>query len=133
MYMEKQITRRIAIIKERDLYARYYDGEGGGYDRQLIESITDWEEVSEADFQMLSRAGGRLGFVVIERPVDQPAFIAKSIADYKKLVKVEEDREAALKKAREAAALERKHKKEMKTRESKRELLEKLKKELGEQ
>jgi hypothetical protein len=118
---------KIAIIKTREFsdYHNYDDYST----RKIIESITDWDEVSDEDFNVLTQIGPRLGFVILERPANTPAFIAKTVADYKEMVRAEERRLAAEKKARENAALERKMKKELNDSKTKKALYEKLKSE----
>jgi len=123
------MTRKIAIITTRD-YTRGYGDDYDDYGK-IIESITDWEEVSDEDFKTLTYASSRLGFSLLERPVDTKKFIAKSIADYTAIAKAEEIRAAEEKKAREEAALQRKFKKELKDKVSKEKMLKKLIEELG--
>lgn len=121
---------KIAIIKDHIVHD--YRDDDYGFERKIVDSITDWETISDADYAILRAASARLGFTIIEQPTDTPSFIAKSIADYKKLVAQDEAKREAERKERERKALERKHKKELKDRESKKELLARLKKELGE-
>jgi hypothetical protein len=121
------MPHKIAIITSRDVYYGYDEDQV-----KIVESITDWEEVSDEDFKTLNFAAGRLGFVLIEQPVDTKQFIAKTITQYKAIAEAEVKEAAAEKAKREQASLERKLKKELKTKESKIELLKKLKEELGE-
>jgi hypothetical protein len=125
----KEMTHKIAIITTRD-FTRGYGDEYDNYGK-IVESITDWEEVSDEDFKTLIYASSRLGFSVLERPTDIKKFIAKSIADYTAIAKAEEIRAAEEKKKREDAALERKFKKELKDKASKEKMLKKLMEELG--
>jgi len=120
------MTHKIAIITTRDIYSNY----GDDHDT-IIDSITDWTEVSETEFKTLMYAAPRLKFSVIEQPTDTGAFIAKTIADYLAISKAEEKREAEAQKKREEAALARKYKKELKDKESKLRMLKKLQEELG--
>lgn len=99
--------------------------------RSIIDSISDWDEVSDKEYKILYSMSNRCGYNIIERPADAPAFIAKTVADYKKLAKIEAERAAAEKQQRDEAALKRKHKKELKDRESKLKLLKHLQEELG--
>lgn len=126
----KDQNKKIAIVK--NIIIDYYDSDGYHYDKKIVDSITKWEEVSYADFEMLCRASARMGFTVLEQPINTPAFIAKSIADYKKLIAEEERKRQKEKEIREQKALERKNKKELKSKEAKKKLLEQLKKELEE-
>jgi hypothetical protein len=124
------MTHKIAIITTKDVYSNYGDD-----CNTVINNITEWTEVSDEDFRLLQQAAYKMPygqqFVILEQPIDTPAFIAKTIADYIKLSKQEEAREAAEKKKKAADALARKYKKELKDVESKKKLFEKLKAELG--
>jgi hypothetical protein len=124
------VKHKIAIIKNR--IHEYYDSDGYNYDKKIVDSITEWEEVEHEVFAELSRASGKLGFTIIEQPTEPKEFIAKSIADYRALIVQEEARLAAMRADREKKALERKHKKELKDVASKKKLFEQLRKELGE-
>lgn len=121
------MTHKIAIITTG---THSYDQYGDDYGR-IVESITDWDEVSDDDFKCLKAMEGKLGYHVIEQPTDVPAFIKKTVADYKVYVKAEEKRLAEEKAKREKAALERKLKKNLKDKASKLEMLKKLQEELG--
>jgi len=123
------MSHKIAIITSREYYSGEYDEDY----HKIVDSITDWEEVSDEDFKLLQYASPRLGFSIIERPIDARKFIAKTIADYKAIALAEEEREAKEKKERADAALARKFKKELKDRESKIKMFNKLKEELGQE
>jgi len=116
------MAHKIAIIKTRT-FENYSDYDSYSIQR-IVESITDWEEVSDEDYKMLISAAGRLGFQVLEQPIDTKKFIGKTIADYKAFVQEE-------KRQREEAALQRKFKKELKDQQSKEKMLQKLVAELG--
>lgn len=123
--------RKIAIIKSRDFYEN-----GPAYDEYsmvtVINSITEWSEVTEEEFKLLQLALPRVGCSMLERPLDEKAFIAKTVADYVAIARAEEEKRAAEKKQREDAARERAMKRQLKTVKDKKALLEKLKAELGE-
>lgn len=121
------MTYKIAILKTFD----YCPGYGDDGMETIIQSITDWVEVSDDDYKTLRAASSKLGFKIIEQPTDLPKFVAKTVADYKAWALAEEAREAADKKKREEAALERKFKKELKDKASKEAMLKKLANELG--
>lgn len=123
------MSHKIAIITSREYYSGEYDEDY----HKIVDSITDWEEVSDEDFKSLQYASQRMGFAILEQPVDAKKFIAKTIADYKAMALAEEERAAKEKKEREAAALERKFKRELKDRESKIKMFNKLKEELGQE
>ena len=86
--MAAQDTHKIAIITTREINVGDYDG----YDttHMIANSITDWEEVTDEEFKMLQQASWRVGFKILERPVDAPKFIAKTISDYKAIAAAEE-------------------------------------------
>ena len=121
------MTHKIAIIKTREYLPGYGDD---GYE-MIVQSIIDWEEVSDDEYRTLLAAQGILGFVILEQPTDTKKFIAKTVADYKAWALAEEQRRAEEKKKREEAALARKFKKELKDKESKLKMLKKLQDELG--
>ena len=121
------MTHKIAIITSRNVYSNY-----GDECNTIINNITEWTTVTHEDYLLLQKAAARqYNFAILEQPVDTPAFIAKTIADYLEVAKAEEAKAEADKKKRAAQALARKHKNELKDRESKLELLNKLKAELG--
>lgn len=123
------MTHKIAVIKTRE-FENYSDYDNYSM-QKIVESITEWEEVSDEDFKALQFALPRIGCTIIERPMNEPAFIAKTLADYKAFAKAEEAKAAEEKRKREEAALERKFKKELKDKASKEKMLAKLAKELG--
>jgi hypothetical protein len=123
------MTHKIAIITTRD-YTRGYGDDYDDYGK-IIESITDWEEVSDEDYKTLQYAAPRLNFAILEQPTDTKKFIAKSIADYTAIAKAEAIREAEERQKRADAALARKFKKELKDKDSKIKMLKKLQAELG--
>lgn len=123
------MTRKIAIIITRDYCPGYGDD---GYET-LLHSISDWEEVSEEDFKILTDAQWKMNFRVLEQPTEPPKFIAKTVDDWKKLVKEEAAREKKLKEEAAKKALEKKLKKELRAKETKKQLLARLKAELGEE
>lgn len=121
------MTRKIAIIKTFEYCPGYGDD---GYET-IVQSITDWAEVSDEDFKTLHAASTVLGFKLIEQPTDLPKFVLKTVADYKAWALAEEARQAEEKKKREKTALERKFKKELKDKASKEAMLRKLAEDLG--
>lgn len=124
------MAHKIAIIISRYSTPRGYGDDYYDYEK-IIESITDWEEISDEDYKTLQYAASRLNFAIIEQPTDTKKFITKSIADYIAIAKAEALREAEEKKKREEAAFARKFKKELKDRVSKEKMLAKLSEELG--
>lgn len=110
-----------------------YDDYDDYNQHKMMESITEWEEVNDETFKLLTSAASRLSFTVIEQPTDIKKFIVKTIADWKKIAIEDEEKREQIKKEREAKALEKKLKKEAKTLTDKKKLFELLKQELGEQ
>lgn len=119
------MTHKIAILKTRE-FTNYSD-----YDcylvEKIMETITDWTEVSDEDFKILVDFSTRKGFVVLEQPVDTKTFVAKTVEEYLTFVKAEKRRQEEEKKKREEAKLKRKSKKEFLDSKSKKELYEQLK------
>lgn len=121
---------KVAIIKGREVasydryddYASYYN---------IVEHITDWEEVTDEEVKILRQVAPFKNFTLIEFVENPKQFIAKTVKEYLADVKAEQERQAAEKKKKEEAALQRKIKKEAKTKESKLALLKKLQEELG--
>ncbi len=107
-----------------------YDQYGDSYGI-IVNSITDWAEVSDEEFKCLKAMETQLGYHVIERPLNMDDFVKKTVADYLVYVQAEEKRRAEEKARREQAALNRKLKKDLKDKENKKELLKKLIDEVG--
>ena len=97
-------------------------------DEFIPHGITDWSEVSDEDFDLLKKAEWKSQhynskispFIIIERPINEPKFIAKSIEDYKKEILAEKKKE-----------LERKQAAEQKKQANKAKQVEKLKAKLA--
>jgi len=121
------MTHKIAIIKTFE----YCPGYGDDGMETIIQSITDWAEVSDEDYKTLRAASATLGFKLIEQPTDLPKFVAKTVADYKAWALAEEERQVEEKKKRDEAAFQRKFKKELKDKASKEAMLKKLAQDLG--
>lgn len=119
-------TRFIAIVIGEEVYEDYYDN-------FVCYQITDWTEVSEADYQLLCKASSKSfdyksklpKFRVIERPKDEIAFTKQTIESFLNEVEAENER---INKER----LNNEKLKQEKALKRKKAQLEKLKKELGE-
>ena len=123
------MTKKIAIVLVKEYFPSYDD-----YNEvQLIQSITDWEEVSDNDYEILRQAQNQFSYRIVEQPLDTPKFIAKTTADWKRIAKEEATRQKKLKEEAAKKALEKKLKKEQRAKETKRQLLARLKEELGEE
>jgi hypothetical protein len=118
--------RKVAVFWTEDKYYNH----GDDYER-IISSVTDWEEITDEDFAILQRAGFKKGFTVIEQPIKPKIFIEQTIQDF--LAEEHESmlKEAAAKKKRAEAAVKKRLEKDLKDKQSKIELFNKLKKELG--
>jgi hypothetical protein len=119
-------TRKVAIIVTSE---RYHDYDN--YDR-IINSITDWSEVTEDEYKTLVQASHVSGFRVLERPSDERAFIENTVASYLEAAQEAKKRSEREKAEREAATLQRRLKKEAKTKEQRLKLLQELKQEFPE-
>ena len=122
------MTHKVAIILTTDTYNDY----SGGYG-QIINSITEWEEISQEDFVILQSASYRKGFKIIEQPVETKDFIAKTVTEEIARAKAETIKLEAEKVARAEAARLKKYKKDLKDKDSKLALFKKLQAELGEE
>jgi len=120
---------KIAIIKTCDFYT--YDGYDDYNSKKIIDSITDWDDVTEEEYKCLMTMSTKLGYSILERPVNGKEFICKTVKDYQAYIKAEEERIAEEKRQRDEAALARKMKKDLKDRASKEKMLAKLIDELG--
>lgn len=125
--------KNIAII-----FGQFHEYDSGDYQsisRLIAETIADWTEVSDQEYEILKRAQAydyHNHFTLIERPVDEAAYVRKTVADYVKWAKDLEDKQAKEKKKAADVALAKKVKREAKTLEDKKKMLAKLKEELGE-
>lgn len=122
------MTRKVAILVATDTYNDYH----GGYD-QVVNSISEWEEISNEDYLVLQAASYRKGFKVLEQPTDIKDFISKTVTEEIARAKEEAVRLEKEKLARAEAAKLKKYKKDLKDKESKIALLKKLQAELGEE
>lgn len=124
--------KEVRIVLVHDLSSGYDD-----YDSETImrEGITDWETISDEDYQLLREHWHRLGPRIDPSGNKRPVLLEKdhlpvrarieSIQQWLQEEKARIEREKA---AREAQAAERARKKLMKTAEGERKLLEELRK-----
>jgi NADH dehydrogenase/NADH:ubiquinone oxidoreductase subunit G len=124
------MTRKVAILLTTDVYS--YDEYNDDH-RSIVNSITEWEEISNEDFQVLQSASYRKGFKIVEQPANPSDFIAKTVSEEIARAKEEAIKLEAEKVARAEAAKLKKYKKDLKDKESKLALLKKLQAELGEE
>lgn len=122
--------KKVAIIYVSD---RYDDCDNY---HLIIQSITDWVEVTTEEHNILINASYKSGynetFKVIEQPIDQPAFVKKTVAEHLEFARIEEEKHKKEKELRDKKALEKKHKKELKDKESRLALLKQLQEEFKE-
>lgn len=121
------MTHKVAILITSDVYD--YDDDY----RHIVNSITEWEEISHEDFQVLQSASYRKGFKIIEQPVDIKDFVAKTVSEEIARAKAEVIRLEEEKAKRAEASKLKKYKKDLKDKESKLALLKKLQAELGDE
>jgi hypothetical protein len=119
------MAHKVAILLVTDIYD--YDDDY----RHIVNSITEWEEISHEDFLVLQAASYRKGFKIIEQPVDVKDFIAKTVSEEIARAKAEAAKLEEEKAKRAEAAKLKKYKKDLKDKESKIALLKKLQAELG--
>ncbi len=120
------MSHKIAIITTEHLYDRYDD-----YSNELIKSISDWSEVNDEDYAYLKKAVAMgYSFTMLEQPIDTPAFVAKTVADYLRMAKEQEEVDRKEKERKAIAALERKNKKLLKDKQSKLIMFKRLQEEL---
>lgn len=119
--------RKVAIIR-CDTHYDDYDSHS-----TIVSIIDTWTEISDEDLTHLRAAGYRDNFTIIEQPLDQGAFIKDTIATYIEKEKARVAKEKEEKEKRAGAALKKKLQKDLKDKESKLELFNKLKKELGQE
>lgn len=113
--------RYIAIICPRIISSGYDDY------KRVIESITDWSEVTDEEYKLLRSYCNNYDYDIIERKDVEPSFILKTIAQAKEEAKkhqeeIEKQREEQERK-KQAALL----KKKAKTEAEEKKLLEELK------
>lgn len=119
---------KVAIIRGREVasYDRYDDYTS--YNR-IVEHITDWEVVTDEEVKILRQMAPVKDFTLIEHVEAPREVINKTVAEYLKEARAEQERQEAYKKKKAAEALERKAKREMKDRAKAEELYKKLKQE----
>lgn len=92
------MTHKVAIIR--------VDERSQGFDDYslVIDSITEWAEISHQDFEILKKAErGNWTFKVLEQIPDTSAFVAMTVGDYLE----REKKELAIAEAKKKAAKKR--------------------------
>jgi hypothetical protein len=122
--------RKIAIIQFRDvdiMYDDYHD-----VTKLIASKITDWVEVDEETFRALLTYQGQGKYRVVEFIPNQLEFIKNTVDDYKRYVAIQQEKERKYREEKEKKRQEKQIAKQAKTLEEKKNLLKKLKEELGE-
>lgn len=119
------MPRHIAIITSKEFSLNYGDDS-----ETITVGITDWTEVTDAEYELLSRycvdrRSGKYNYFIIERLDKAQNFIPTTLAQFKKLAEAEAREKAAqveqdkkLKVEREKLKLERAAKKALKQKEA---------------
>jgi hypothetical protein len=123
------MKHKIAIITSHTDYNAYDDYADSD---TVVNSITEWTEVSHEDFEMLKQSSYlNRNFFVVEQPIDPGEFVAKTVADYIEYTKAENIRVAKEAQSRKDSAEAKRLKKLETDKERKVKLLKKLQDELG--
>lgn len=112
--------RYIAIIKGK--WIDPYDD----YSVKIIESITNWSEVSEEDYNLLNRWARNHDYIILERMDVKPDFIPKTIAACKEEARIYAEKQRMQREEAARKKLERELKRKAKNEEQERKLLEEL-------
>jgi hypothetical protein len=126
--------RKIAIVKGREVYRDQY-GDDGFYEN-IVQHITEWEEVDDEEYEFLKRglnlySRGEERYTIIEY-VDQPRIVInRTVADYKKWLKQQEDERAAYQAERARKRAEALAKKALRSKTKEEDQLKKLAEKLG--
>lgn len=124
------MTHKVAIIKVHATTS-YYDVDTIT-NNIICDSITEWDEISDDDFKVLKQATRySTDFVLIEQPVNQSFFIAKTVKGFLAEAKIREEKRLADEKVRNEKNAAAKIKKDLKSKETKLKKLKKLQEELG--
>ena len=118
--------RKIAIITIHEGCYNSYDD----YSR-IVQSVTDWAEVSDEDFFTLKNASYQKGFTIIEQEMDQYGFIKRTVAEYLAELAEAAKKEAERKEKEAAKRRERELKRKAKNEEAEKALLADLLKKHG--
>lgn len=111
--------REIAIITTKSV--EYYDDYS-----KIVDSITDWSEVSDEDYKLLVRFSNKYDWTVIERLDKKPGFLLSSVKAALDEVKLEEERQRLDKEEADRKKQERLLKKKAKDEAAEKKLLEQL-------
>ncbi len=111
--------REIAIITTKSV--EYYDDYS-----KIVDSITDWSEVSDEDYKLLVHFSNKYEWMVIERLDKKPGFLLSSVKAALDEVKLEEERQRLAKEEVDRKKQERLLKKKAKDEAAEKKLLEQL-------
>lgn len=117
------MSRQIAIINIREI--RDYDHDS--FKTIIASSITDWSEVSDEEYQLLTQYSWRGKFTIVERLDITKDFVGTTVQEYKEMAKKEKAREDKEEKDRLKKKKERAAAKAAKQAANEKALFEKLK------
>jgi hypothetical protein len=117
--------RKIAIILTSSRYDDY-----DNY-HMIINSITDWQEVSEEDYRLLDSFSYVKDFTILEQPIAPKDYIGNTIAEFRELARKQKEEDDARILAEEKKKQARAEKKILKEAETRKALFEKLQAEFG--
>lgn len=120
--MKEENKRLIAIVNFKDCYFNY----GDDYE-QVAQSISEWSEVTEEEFELLTTFSGKYTWKVIERLDKKPKFIPTTVKAAINEARAHQELVAKQKAEAEAKKLARELKRKAKTIEQEKKLLDELK------
>jgi ubiquinone biosynthesis protein COQ9 len=115
---------KVAIIKV--LNDKEYCQECGQYDI-IVQSITDWVEISDEDYNLLRKYGLKDGYSLVVMPDNPKEIIKKTVMEHIETAKRSKARIEAEAKKREDRRKARELRKLAKTKEQEKKLLQQLK------
>ena len=113
---------KICLIKPAEVYFNYDDCS------KIIDKISDWEEVSIEELNLLKRFVSKYNYVIIEYVEKQRDLIDKGIKAALEEARIEDEKEKERKESAEKKKLERELKKRAKDEKAEKALLEQLEK-----
>jgi hypothetical protein len=122
------MTRKIAIVMSNSLN-EFVDIDSNNY--RIISSISNWEEVTDEEYQLLAQGQLTLNYRIFEQPLDTKKFIIETVSQCKEMCLKEKERKLAESKKRIEDEVARKKKKDETAKANKLKLFKKLQAELG--
>jgi len=118
------MSKKVAIVTGNEMYDSHLEES-----KFFIESITDWVDVTEEEYNILNAARYTYNYRIVVRPIDTKQVVVETIAEYLEKIKQDEEKKKVEKEKRRLAS----EAKLVVTREQKLKELARLKKELGEE